>query len=444
MKKILPVLLCISVVLFSACSTRFSHTNIQTTKTSLSVNASKASLNVRPDRGRDDSLVILAFSGGGSRSAYWATSFMFKMQQIFDDADLLTEVDAISSVSGGSLPAAYYAISTDEGSEGLHGRVWNEKKVKSLMKKNYIMKWFGNWFWPTNIAKFWFTSYDRSDIMAQTLTDNLYDKKPLGMDLTLGDINKERPYLILNATNGTNGQFAKSFTFTKQDFQTINSDINDYELGRAVMATATFPAVFNYMTLRNFAVNGDVANYTHVFDGGNVDNLGLMGVQRILDTLSKNGTTYEKLVVILVDAYNGDGGVSSTDSDSREFLDFIVDTNFIDATNSLLAANRKKMLANFEKYFRDYNYEIDGKQIPKLSKAIFYHVQFEDLKGDGELVEELAQIKTNFNISNKDVNAIERAAEKLFTVDNRCIRSIKELLVDNQSVDDPICSYVME
>lgn len=258
--------------------------------------------------------------------------------------------------------------------------------------------------------------------------------------LTLGDLNKERPYLILNATNGTNGQFAEPFTFTEQDFHTINSDINDYELARAVMATASFPAVFNYMTLKNFAVDGGGSNYTHVFDGGNVDNLGLNGVQRILDTLNENGTSYEKLVVILVDSYNGDSGVSSASPDSREIFDFIIDTNFIDATSSLLAANRQKMLKNFKKLFR----EIDNKKIPKSGKALFYHIQFTDLKGHSDLANGLTQIKTNFKISKKNTEILDEAAAALFTAKNRCLRSIKELLVDNQSVSDPICKYVIE
>lgn len=425
-------------VLLPACSAHYSHTNIRMDSAAQSSPvSSKASFNVRPDRGRDDSLVILAFSGGGSRAAYWSTSVMFKLQQVFGDPDLLAEVDAISSVSGGSLPAAYYAISTDEGDERLYGRVWQEKKVKRLMKKNYIMRWFGNWFWPTNIAKFWFTAYDRSDIMAQTFADNLYDKKPFGKDLRIGHINRERPYLILNATNGTQGQFGEPFTFTEQDFAKINSDINNYKLSRAVMATASFPAVFNYMTLENYAASDGEHHYTHVFDGGNVDNLGLLSVQRILDTLSENGTRYDKLVVILVDAYNDGGGVSSEYADSRNVFDFIVDSNFIDASDSLLIANREKMLRNFKKMFL----ELSANDGPKAGRAIFYHIQFSDIREDQKLRKKITRIKTNFKIKEDDAKSLDKAADILFTPENRCLQEIRALLVDNQRVTNPICSY---
>ncbi len=66
-------------------------------------------------RGRSDTLVILAFSGGGSRAAYLSAKVMFELEKHFyqEDKHILDEVDAISSVSGGSLPAAYFAVSRD-------------------------------------------------------------------------------------------------------------------------------------------------------------------------------------------------------------------------------------------------------------------------------------------------------------------------------------------
>ena len=77
----------------------------------------KAAFVIGEDRGAKrngkKSLVILALSGGGSRAAYWSGSVMLKLADIFraEGLNLLKEVDVISSVSGGSLPAAYYAIS---------------------------------------------------------------------------------------------------------------------------------------------------------------------------------------------------------------------------------------------------------------------------------------------------------------------------------------------
>jgi hypothetical protein len=295
----------------------------------------RATFNIREDRGEKDVLVLLALSGGGSRAAYFSGAVMLRMQQVFSDLDLLQEVDVISSVSGGSLPAAYYAVSRDPAIRlrdqpppavrehpklrydpatrelALSGgpltpteidaarpaftdpqdrrqferlvaqqavasnRVWDAPTVKDLMARNYVARWLTNWFWPDNIFLYWFTAYDRSDIMAQTFADNLYDIRYTGRDLKFRDINPERPYLILNATNGTeradqtDSEFGSIFTFTDEDFrQRANSDVGSYFVARAVMASAAFPVVFNYTTLRNYFFSKP-NRYLHLFDGGN-------------------------------------------------------------------------------------------------------------------------------------------------------------------------------
>jgi len=426
------LLLPLILLLASGCSS-FSASNVKKQPGDQQV-PTKATFNVSPDRGRDDTLVILALSGGGSRAAYLSTSVMFRLSQVFDDLDLLAQVDAISSVSGGSLPAAYYAISTEpgEGAATGYGREWEEQNVKRRMERNYIGRWVGNWFWPYNIGKYWFTDYDRTDIMAQTFADNLYDTRPAGRDLKIGDLLPERPYLILNATNGTENQFGTPFAFTRETFEELDSDINAYDLSRAVMASASFPAVFNYMTLRNHSDGvDDDERFTHVFDGGNFDNLGLESVLRILKTLKEEETEYDRLVVILVDAYAESGGVSGRNSDSRKFFDFIIDSNFIDATDSLLKSNRERVLKTFEANLSRYR---------PASKSIFYHIQFADV-ADPELKRELNRIKTDFRIDPEDAKRIDRAVRKLLTPENTCMVAIRELIVNGNSSAEWRCAF---
>jgi len=415
----------------------FAYTNRQKF-TDRTLNA-KASFLVIPDRGDPEMLMILAFSGGGSRAAYWSASVMLRLEQVFPDLNLLEQVDAISAVSGGALPAAYYALSTDPGVESKHGRIWREDIVKQLMSQNYIARWIGNWFWPSNIAKYWFTAFDRTDIMAQTLADNLYDidvsgeDLMKGRDLLMGEMNTERPYVILNSTNATaeNNQFGQLFTFTKQDFDKIDSEINDYSIARAVMASASFPGAFNSMTLLDYTKSEEAPHYIHIFDGGNVDNLRLMSVQRILHTLHVNQIDYKKIVVILVDAYTAAGGVQATQADSRSTLDFIVDSNIIDATDSLLSANRKNKISRFIEAF---------KLVRKPSRSLFYHLKFSDIK-DGPLSKKLNRIKTSFSIEAKDRVAIDNAIDRLLTPQNTCLVQIKQLLEHYEHQGDSLCSY---
>ena len=389
--------------------------------------ALRATYDVTADRGHDDTLVALALSGGGSRAAYWSAEVMLKLQEVFPDLDLLSEVDVISSVSGGSLPAAYYTISNDPGAPTLYGRTWDRRSVEKHMGKNYVARWFGNWFWPTNIAKFWFTAYDRTDIMAQTFSDNLFDRKPLGTELKMRDLNPQRPYLILNAANGTNGQFGHLFAFTDEYFATINSDLGDYSLARAVMGTATFPAVFNYMTLRDFtAPNVQPKHYVHVFDGGNFDNLGLSSIERIMDAQPH----HDKLVVILVDAYTDKSGVNSLSSDSRKLLDFVVDTNFLDATDALLFRNRDQLLAAFRQAIATYH----------SGHVIFYHIEFADID-DEALRYSLNDIPTNFTIKKTARKNLRDAVDRLLTPDNECLVEIKNLIMLGTNVANPLCKY---
>ncbi|HVK54633.1 MAG TPA: patatin-like phospholipase family protein [Burkholderiales bacterium] len=416
-----------------------------------------------------DVLVLLALSGGGSRAAYFSALSMMEMEKlkltIGDQvSDVLHEVDAISSVSGGSMAAAYYAASHDPGHEcaGQSGHSWDENTVRDLMTKNYLNRWVGNWFWPSNIFKYWLSPYDRTDIMAQTMADNLFNKSVIGMDLSLGQLNPLRPNLILNSTigsssfGGSNNSFGQVFTFTSEDFGRICSDVSSYSVARGVMASATFPGAFNFMTLCDFCWKKDEyktqscteradPRYLHVFDGGNADNLGLTSIKRVLwDALDKNSETprlpYRKIVVILVDSFISSSGADSRLSDARGAFDFWIDLNFIDATDSLLQANRQSLLTQFEtgnvfpfgagrgdaaESCRGLLPDVDVKYCDKPSgwwdslneefkrKKLFVHLQFSKV-GDVVsgapqerfidsrfLMDRLLKIRTNFKLESK-------------------------------------------
>src|SRR3954462_14934632 len=61
------------------------------------------------DPNNDGYFVGIAISGGGTRSANFSAACMFQLQRL----GLLQRADYISSVSGGSLTAAYYCLCDD-------------------------------------------------------------------------------------------------------------------------------------------------------------------------------------------------------------------------------------------------------------------------------------------------------------------------------------------
>jgi NTE family protein len=68
--------------------------------------------------GSEDVQVFLAFSGGGTRAAAFSYGVLSELREIEFQSEqgslpLLNEVDAISSVSGGSFTAAYYGLFGD-------------------------------------------------------------------------------------------------------------------------------------------------------------------------------------------------------------------------------------------------------------------------------------------------------------------------------------------
>lgn len=338
-------------------------------------------------------------------------------------------------------------------------RKWDEKTVTDAMTKNYTARWVGNWFWPHNLVLYWSTSYDRSNIMARTLSDNLFDVGydwdnfftpwKYGDDLKFKDFNAERPYLIINATDSTASEsnnaehksihnensnqeepepstFGRIFTFTTETFyEQLNSDINEYPVGHAVMASAAFPAVFNYVTMRNYTTEGAKKNYVHVFDGGNTDNLGITSVRNILERYGEqNKKKLEKVVVILVDAYTKPIGIDRRKSDSRTsfFLERFVDLNLMDSFDTLLSANRSHKVAEFRKWF--------NKKFPEDS--VFLHITFEGLPSkENDLRENLDKIPTDFSINDENARYIDRAVEILLSEDNLILQRIKSLLVDH-------------
>jgi predicted acylesterase/phospholipase RssA len=382
----------------------------------------------------DNNFIGIAISGGGSRSAVFSAAVFFELQRY----GILQQVDVITSVSGGSLTAAYYTLSCDQSDnqqkcpptvEGPQRVIWEPKEVFSDLEKNFIGRWIGNWFWPDNILRYWFTYYDRTDVMVETFSDNLFDNSLLGGEgFRFHDLNPQRPFIIINATNNTRSNIPQlNFTFTDKYFNKIKSSLAQYPIANAVMASAAFPAAFNYNTLRNFSA--DKNRYVHLFDGGTSDNLGLSALEEVLsqiDALSDRQRDKKiKLLVILIDAYKPIRGKSSRDPDPRSVVDYFFDTNFMDAYDTLMAEMRDDKIDKMRKLLNN-----DDSKSGKL-----IHVKFDDLIDiNPNIFRVVKHIDTSFKIGSNEANCLKHAAR--FLVESK----MKKLMESNSwstLVQDP-------
>ncbi|MFA6242991.1 MAG: patatin-like phospholipase family protein, partial [Candidatus Hydrogenedentales bacterium] len=257
--------------------------------------------NTPPGKNNSDSMfVVLAFSGGGTRAAAFSYGVLEKLRdtEIVWEGEphrLLDEVDVITSVSGGSLPAAYY---------GLFGDRIFEDFLDKVLCRNIGGDFMKQVFAPLNMVKLFSPRFGRTDILAKMFTSDIFEGK------TFADLiaKNERPFLVINSTNIALGS---RFEFTQQQFDLLNSDLASYPIGFAVAASSAYPGYLTPVTLTNYPKGPDFhppawiaeeerrddpsriryplfrdyqsylkpgSPYIHLVDGGVSDNLGILPV----------------------------------------------------------------------------------------------------------------------------------------------------------------------
>lgn len=251
----------------------------------------------------EDILVLLAFSGGGTRAASFSYGLLEALRDVTFEVEgkqrrLLDEVDVISSVSGGSVTAAAY---------GVHGDRVFEVFEPAFLKRNIdgilAFQALNPYHWPM----LWSSTYSRSD-MASRYYDKILFNNARFQDL----LTNNSPFLVLNGTDIVTGV---RLSFTQHFFDVLASDLDSYPISGAVAASSAVPGVLTPITLNNFSGRHPVTSpawvakkygqdpgpggrqaealsaflnstnypYLHVVDGGVSDNLGL---RVYLDALS--------------------------------------------------------------------------------------------------------------------------------------------------------------
>ncbi len=247
----------------------------------------------------EDFTLILTFSGGGTRAAAFSYGVLKELESIPSHASAMTEpsnhsnkntrtmldeVDLISSVSGGSFTAAYYGLYGKRIFRDFEARFLKRPVQSSLIK--YLL------FSPSNWLKLAPSLYERSDLAADYYADTIFGNK------RYTDMRRDGPRIVINATDLASG---RGFSFTKKNFQRLCSNISNYPVGRAVVASSAVPVVFSPIVMKNYsgncAVETNVApnkvgrrfqSFLHLVDGGVVDNLGIRSLIHLVEEADNN------------------------------------------------------------------------------------------------------------------------------------------------------------
>lgn len=262
-------------------------------------------------QGNQQDLVILAFSGGGTRAAAFSYGVLEALRRIEivtnsgGKTRMLNEVDVITGVSGGSFTALAY---------GLYGEKLFDQYEARFLKRNVQGELMERFLNPLNWGALSSTGWGRSELAAQLYDQILFNRA------TFADLDRAAgPMIVVSATDLTSGS---RIEFVRQNFDVMCADLGPIRLSRAAAASSAVPVVLSPITINNYGGscgyrepawlrqfadaaqpprpaarilkrlqelrqldNGVEDPYFHLVDGGISDNLGLRSVLDVLETL---------------------------------------------------------------------------------------------------------------------------------------------------------------
>lgn len=256
-----------------------------------------------------ENLIILAFSGGGTRAAAFSYGVLESLRRIDlvnakgERVRLLDEVGVITGVSGGSFTALAYGLYGDE----LFGK-YEERFLKRDVEGELLRRLFNPIYWGQLSS----TGWGRSELAADLYDEILFE------GATFRELQRRPgPMIVASATDLSSGA---RFYFTQGPFDMLCSDLGAFRLSRAAAASSAVPVVLSPVTINNYGgtcgyrepdwlvriTNPDhpvrpaartlreLADlrsyedskdrpYVHLVDGGVSDNLAMRGVLDVLD-----------------------------------------------------------------------------------------------------------------------------------------------------------------
>ena len=314
-----------------------------------------------------DLLVGLAISGGGSRAATFAAAVLEELARIpvkdtSGQRSVLEKVQYISSVSGGSLAAGYFAARKPARSEPMLGSqglspVYQQffKDYQAAMQENYERAaiWrqllFFRAFNPTKAAYSLAEVWDANFLDGMTF-NGLYERERAG----------DSPRIIFNGTSYNSGQRFALTTLPAADFdydfvsvllenlvsrsgqmsegqriieanlrqarrqflpltfEQLGADHRDLPISLAMVSSASFPPAVGPVT---YGI-GRPPRYEHVGDGGLFDNLGTESLATFFLKKIPRASSKRGLIIVIDAAFPFDANQAFLDGNQRGFQVF--------------------------------------------------------------------------------------------------------------------------
>ncbi|MEH6611653.1 MAG: patatin-like phospholipase family protein [Halioglobus sp.] len=411
-----------------------------------------------------DTRVLLAFSGGGTRAAALSYGVMKELRDTLVESDnktarLLDEVDAISSVSGGSFTAAYYGLFGDSLFESYEEDFLRRDVQKSLIKG--VLN-------PMNWIKGAFSAFDRKE-----MTIEYYDQTVF-KGATFADFRTEEgPFIEINATDLATGL---RFTFNQERFDLICTDLSSYSVARAVTASSAVPVAFPTVVLENHADKCDVSQteswrilenvtatgeaqsslqqglksyrdvenrkYIHLVDGGIADNLGLRAA---LDRVESLGETrflaatekpVKNIVFILVNA-----GVETETTMEQSAKNPSAGATMGAFTSAQIARYSQETLDKVRQNIEELNQRFSADGIP--TTIYFSEVSFEEV-ADRRLNKVLNTLPTSLELDDNQIDQLVTAGRILLRQEpsyRRFLQNNEGRLAEGAMSNTEICNY---
>jgi len=265
----------------------------------------------RPSQTAEDdaTMVILAFSGGGTRAAAFSYGVLETLRDMEVTAKsgrrlrVLDTVDAITGISGGSFTALAF---------GLYGDKLFDIYEASFLKRDVQGELVGRALTPFNWPSLASNGWGRSELAA-----NMYDEI-LFHGATYKDLRRDGPRILVSATDLADGT---RLIFNPENFDVLCTDLSSIRLARAAAASSAVPVVLSSITIDNYGgtcgyrlppwasrflenpnpprpaartvkrlqelqafADREHRPYLHLVDGGVSDNVGMRGVLDVLST----------------------------------------------------------------------------------------------------------------------------------------------------------------